>query len=496
MASDLNSKYPLIELNSIKIVDRPEDSSNLSEQIFFNPRSLASFTSEKMQALAYSIRTDGLQQPPIVRASQVDGKIENVELIAGERRIRSCLSLVANDEACYSDDLSRPKIFKEDDVVLYKGRFGEVVKQQDGIVVVNFEEDEFGEEEQIECDYLSCFPTIGAKQLYEKIPCKVIVDCEDERALRLAFMENDQSEPLTISEEISLVERLENSGYKQAEIAALLGANISWVSQTSNFHSKLPQKAYDKLLQGEITRHVAVSLMSYAEDKRESIFEAALEAEKIETQNKINKNRIDLAKAQDELEIQAELESEAESAGDEAGLQRARRRSASASKKVANAAAKSRRTTSEAGQVRQGHLKAASAKTGIRSKKPKMLDRADIEDIFIASIAEYIEGDTEDPETGEIVPADMAGIVRRTALAILESVRDPLSPIRDHMFDTGQWSMGEDDDDEDDDEDDEYYENEDDCEDNYEEEFDNSLEDSYEDEQEITAEYAEDFEED
>jgi ParB-like chromosome segregation protein Spo0J len=489
MASEFNAKYPLIQLDSIKIVDRPEESS---KQIFFNPRSLASFTAEKMKALAYSIRTDGLQQPPIVRATQTNDNIENVELIAGERRIRSCLSLFANDEACYSDELDRPKLFKKDDIVLYKGRFGEVVKQQDGIVVVNFEEDEFGEEEQIECDYLSCFPTIGAKKLYEKIPCKVIYDCEDERALRLAFMENDQSEPLTIAEEISLVERLENSGYKQADISALLGANISWVSQTSNFQAKLPQKAYEKLLQGEITRHVAVSLMSYAEDKRESIFEAAIEAEKIETQNKINKNRIDLAKAQDELEIQAELESEAESAGDEAVLQRARRRSASASKKVANANAKSKRTVSESGHVRQGHLKAASAKTGIRSKKPKMLDRADIEDIFIASIADYIEGDAEDPETGEIVPADMAGIVRRTALAILESVRDPLSPIRDHMFDTGQWSMADEDDDEED------YEDEDEDEEDYEgeEEYDNSLEDSYDDEQEFAAEYAEDFEED
>jgi hypothetical protein len=57
-----------VPIEAIDIVERPQVGKEFAK-IIYNPRSISSFTPERMNELQYSIRLDGLQQPPIVRAS-------------------------------------------------------------------------------------------------------------------------------------------------------------------------------------------------------------------------------------------------------------------------------------------------------------------------------------------------------------------------------------------------------------------------------------------
>ena len=435
-----NGKYPLVPLDSITIVERPKDGES---KLFYNPRGLSSFTPEKMEQLQYSIRADGLQQPPIVRAVSNGKKITDIELIAGERRIRSCKSIYQDDLPCFDEDASKPDHFETGDIVIHRGRFGTVHKQQDEAVIIDFDDDHLGSSERKKCDYEDVSPTVSGRELYENVPCKVVHDCSDQRALRLAFTENDQSEPLTIAEEIALVQRLEQMGHKQDEIAEMLGSNVTWVSQTSNFEQQLPEKAFQKLIDGEMARHVAVHLLSFAPDDRESLFEASIAAEAEETAIKIKEYREEKERLEDEEELFLADAKKAKKLGDEKLAKRAIRKANSVASKAEKAAERLRRAKSEKGTIKQGHVKKGAVASGLQPKKAKSLDKSDIETTFVEGIVQYLEGDGVCDKTGEAVPADYAAIVHRTALAIIAGVRDPLHPIREYMIEVGHWENAE-----------------------------------------------------
>lgn len=431
-------KYPLVPLDSISIVERPNGGE---DKLFYNPRGLSSFTPERMEQLQYSIRTDGLQQPPIVRAISSGSKVVDIELIAGERRIRSCKAIYENDLPCFDEEAEKPDHFKTGDVVLCRGRFGTVHKQQDEAVIIDFEDDFMGSGGRKQCDYADVLPTVSGHELYENIPCRVIHNCTDQRALRLAFTENDQSEPLTISEEISLVRRLEQMGLKQEDIAEMLGSNVTWVSQTSNFEEQLPKQAFEKLLNGEMARHVAVHLLSYSREDRESLFEASVAVEKEETAKKIKEFKEEKERLEDEEELFLADAKKAEKMGDDKLAKRARRKANALAVKAEKASERLSRAKSDKGTIKQGHVKKGAVAGGLQPKKAKSLDKSDIEATFIDGITEFLDGSGMCEQTGETVPEDYAAIVRRTALAIISGVRDPIHPIREYMCEMGHWEI-------------------------------------------------------
>lgn len=438
-----NNKYPLVDLSCIKIVDRPQE-NNDTTQIFYNPRSLGSLTDESLAELIYSLRTDGLQQPPIVRSVMSGNEIDYVELIAGERRIRSIKSIVKNDLSCFCEDEPQRDSYESGETILFKGRFGSVVSQNDDIVLVEFTDDCIGVAEEIECSIDDIFPTVSGRDLYSKIPCKIMHDCSDQRALRVAFAENDNSKPLTIAEEVALVQRLSNSGMKVAEIASILGSNITWVSQTNSFSSELPEEAYKKLIAGEMTRHVAVTLLSYAPENREELYKASVIAEEEDTKARLSALKLERERHEDEAEMMLADAADAEASGDVRAAKKYRKKAASSSAKADKALDRESGIKKTAGKIRQGHIRLAKNATGLNPKKAKSLDKNDIEHTFIDGITPYLEGESVDDVSGEVVPAELAAIVRRTALAIVNGITDPLSPIREYMYDTEQWIRDDD----------------------------------------------------
>lgn len=441
-----SGKYSLVLLDDITIVERPAIGEE-SSKLFYNPRDLESFTPEEMAKLEYSIRVDGLRQPPEVRAISEHGNVVRVELMSGERRVRSCTKIRDEDLPCFDAEAPKPKRFSKDAVVVYKGRFGTVVSHSGASVSVTFNDD-IGRETK-ECDYSEVYPTVSGAKHYNDVWCLVHFDCSDERAIRLAFTENDNSLPLNVKEEINLVERLvrtvkpDGSLLSQDEIAEILGSNITWVSQTLSFRNSLPKEVFDKLVKGEIVRNVAVCFLSYPQEDRSTLFKSAAVEEQKETAEKIKTNRIAKETSEDEEELHLATAKKAEQAGNTKLAEKARRKAGTAKNRAEKAAERLNRATSESGHIKQGHIKRGAAAANLSPRKAKSLDKDEIDAIFIRGMQKYVIGGEIDPETGNEIPTDLAEIVKHTALAIVNGSHDPIAPIRNYMRESGQWEQSE-----------------------------------------------------
>lgn len=387
-----NGRYPLVPLSSIQIAERPEVGQE-SSKLFFNPRNLDSFTPERMKALMSSIQADGLQQPPIVRVYTYDGKksgeIKSVELVAGERRLRSLLQLYKANPECYDD------------------QSGEMVP---------------------------------AKQLYEFVPCKVFYNIEDEHALRLAFLENNEHQSLSTKEEIELVERLRARGLVQEQIVKILNTNITWVSQTSNFRTELPSEAFEKLLAGKLARNVACQLLSFKPEDREAAYSTAVKVEEEERTAELEGLQSQQEIAEDDEDLAAHAKRKAVSHGNLKEAKSQEKRQVTASKKLA--AVKSQKTAIEAkaGVIRQGHIEKGAYKAKVAPKKGSILSPAMLHECYIETTRDWLEEGRRDSVTNEFIPPEGVEVLRATAKAILSGETDPEKVIRYVMFKRGEWA--------------------------------------------------------
>ncbi len=431
-----DGKYPLVPLDSITIVERPEDGDE-SSQIFFNPRGVNSFDAERMENLRHSIRTEGLQSPPMIRAIEDGSIVTRTELIAGERRIRVLNHIVQNDLPCMDDESTKPAKFKVGVVVVFRGRFGTVNGQTGSMVNIQFN-DEQGQQ-ALDCEFEDVYPTRPGSEVFKFIPCRVHYQCSDKRALKLAFEENEQHEPLPIADEIALVRRLIKAGFSQEEIAQTIGKNVTWVSQTANFELQLPAEAYSDLINGRMARNVAVNLMSYAEADRLRLYKAAQAAAKADSAVKISEADQERIVAEDLQDLHAAEARTAERNGDKATAEREKKKAATAAGKVKKATQRLSRARTESGQIKQGHIQKAATENSVVPRKCKTLQREEILELYVKPLLAFSTGDGVDPVTGEKVPLALAGVARRVAQCIVEGERDPLKPIRDFQISNGLW---------------------------------------------------------
>jgi ParB-like chromosome segregation protein Spo0J len=384
-------QYPLIELSQIRIVERPAE-GDADEPLFYNPRSMDSFTVDEMAELKDSLRQDGLQQPPIVRIFTQDGKrdgeVLKIELVAGERRLRSLQSLVEEDTPCQTDDGEKP-----------------------------------------------------ASQVFAFIPCKVYYNIDDARALRIAFIENGQHKSLTTKEEIALVERLTKRGLKQDEISVVLGTNVTWVSQTSNFREELPPDAFARLLEGKLSRHVAVKMLSYKKEDRQPLFTEMVRVEQEERAAAKAKLQAEKEQAEDDEELAARGEQQAITQKDGGEAKRQQRKQSQARRRQGEIVEKEKKLDSEAETLRQGTLQKAGQRAGIQPKKAQILTKSMIEQFYVDLVAKWIENGKIDSITKQEMPEDKLRIIRATAQAILTGQHDPGRLMRQIMVEAGLWTL-------------------------------------------------------
>jgi len=436
--------YTKLPLKSIEIVERPEEGQE-HKVVFFNPRDLASFSTDSMVELRQSIRTDELLKPIAVRELKI-GKKTIHQLLAGERRYRTLTQILEGNLPCYSSQAVRPEKWRAKSVVISLGTFAHVVKQTGDEVEIELWDDDdkpTGEFRTVPADALD--PTLPAKRVHAKVPCKVIQNCSDERAMRIAMTENEHQQPLTTAEEITVVERLMRGEVKQEQVSYMMSKNITWVSQTASFRNQLPKEAFDKLTDGTMMRHVAVNLLSYKAEDREKLFDATVVAEEKETAAKILEHQLNVDAAEDEVEMLEDDALQAEAAGDDKTAKQSRKKAASAGKKAAAAGVKRDKAEAESGRVQQGHVQQAAATEGILPKKAKVLPRADIQKCFVDNVELLLEedGSVIDPVCEKRVNAELLHLVKATAHAILTGKRDALDVIRSVKVDAGTWALPE-----------------------------------------------------
>jgi hypothetical protein len=441
--------YPRLPLKSIEIVERPQEGKE-DDVLFFNPRDPANFTPESMAELRFSVRTDELLEPLVVRA-QVSGCMYSaIQLLAGERRFRTLLQIVKDNVACFSSLAPVPAKWRAKMVVLHLDNFAQVVKQTgDEVEIALWDEHDkpTGETRTVPAEELS--PTLPASKVYATVPCKVIQNCTDGRAMRIAMSENEHSQPLTTAEEIAVVERLLRKKLKQEQIAYMLATNITWVSQTASFRHQLPEEAFEKLVDGTMVRHVAVNFLSYRPGDRQKLFDATVKAEEKDTAEKVRQHQLEMDAAEDEADMLSADAKKAAEAGDDKAAKKAARQAAAAGKKAEVSAGKKAKAESQAGKIKQGHVQKGAVEAGVAPKKAKMLPRGDIETCFVTNVDSLLEGGTSviDAICEKRVMPELLNVVKATALAILNGKRDAVEVIRTVKVAAGTWSLPETDDD-------------------------------------------------
>lgn len=381
-------RYPLIPLKAITLPERPEEGQEHT-RLFYNPRFIESFDSASMEELRNSIIELGLIHPPSVRIHMNGNEVAKIELIAGERRYRSIMYLVENEIEVFDKDL------------------GEMV---------------------------------NAAVLYAEIPCCVHYDLSDEKALRYACDENGQTRTLTVAEEIALVERLIAMGYSTEKIIELTGQHPSWVSHTSNFRSKLPPQAFEMLLEGKLSRNVAVRIIGFPEESRSTLLQATIEAEREATEHKLEEVNDELSQAED-LEQLAEWEEEkALQEGDEKTAKKAEKVKRNAHKRKEKAQSKKTKIEANAGVISQGDLEEGARIAHVSPKTPKQLSKQDIDTYLIEPINSWIEaGEYVDDMYEQEVGQDVLRTIKAVAEAIVSGERDPVILIRKVMIATDEW---------------------------------------------------------
>lgn len=382
-----DSQYPLVPLLNIHVVERPEEGQE-ANQLFFNPRDLDSMDSEQMSSLRNSIAESGLHTPLIVRAITDEDKIVHIDLVAGERRFRSLLKLYEENGLVYDWRTKSKK---------------------------------------------------PAQQVWSHVPCEVWYDISDEEALSLAWIENFERQNLSIQEEINLVERLIRRGLRQEEIAERLKTNVTWVSQTHAFRKELPAEAFARLLDGRLSRHVAVQLLSYHKGDRERLFWEAVRIEQQESAVATKKTRRALEDAEDEEEtIKANVKS---GGGKPAKALQLKKKLATAARRVGDAKAKQDKVMADAGTIRQGHLQRAAVATAVAPCTAKVLTKSMIQQFLIDTPSKWDEIKKVDPIVKKPYPADKLKTIIRTAEAVLSGNIDTGAIVRKVMVESGEWTM-------------------------------------------------------
>jgi len=364
---------------------------------FSNPRGRekgGGFDKGPMEELAESITKYGLQQPVLARLFG-----DTPQLIAGERRLQTILRLVQQKTLVYNKHTQEMET---------------------------------------------------ADKVYATIPVSLMDDCSDDTALSLAVDENEQSQPLTPKDQVRLVEDLIEVGLSPNEICERLNKNPAWVNHTIHFKDSLPEACFEALMAGEITRHVATSLLKYKEDERQEIWDDARAALTGRQQEKRAELDANVEAAEGNVEV-AEAKQEL---ADDLGIDEEDAIQASAEAEEEFEAATDAAAEYEESSMTGGDIAAAGTSTGKKPKTPAAFPKKQIELKYIdplraaLGIEPGLETDEnfkyKDSVTGKIFPRHILQCSLDTSEGIMNQDADVFEVLRELMYELGKWDRPED----------------------------------------------------
>jgi hypothetical protein len=172
---------------------------------------------ETMDELREAIRTEGLQHPLTLCGESNLGN-KRLTLLNGERR-KLCIDKLISDKAECFDPAS--KTWKP------------------------------------------------AAELYEFIPCNILIDIDEKEKYKVAFSSNERAIEIGEGATVTLIRSWRQAGWQDSDIQKATTKSITWLRDTESLLN-LDDHTFDALVMGEINRTVALELAKIA-DKKERI---------------------------------------------------------------------------------------------------------------------------------------------------------------------------------------------------------------------------------
>lgn len=361
----------------------------------YNPRRQKGFDPESMRELADSIAKDGLLKNLVVRQIQDkdDPSITVFEMVAGERRTRALNSLIAEDREVWN-------------------------------------------------------PKTGgmspASEVYATVPCLVQGKCDDKRAIRLAWIENDRHVPLCDADVIDLCQTLESQGLERKEIKGLLDKSEAWLSHTFNFARKLTPQNYERLRAGEINRSVAVKLMEYEAEVQSPVIEAATAIATERYDALKAKSQHDAERAQENLaEVFREHQEAISKKSDAKVVDKAAKKVTAAEKTVQKTVARKNQVEAAGPVISQSDVAEGAYRAGVDPAGNRNLNSAQIREHFVEPCSVLLaiadDGDPLDTGTGNLFPRHLVEYTKIIANGIATGKRDFAGMLRQFCQSSGIW---------------------------------------------------------
>jgi len=402
-----SKQYVLVDPLSIEITEPPDFTQVPTIYRFFNPRLKkfnSGFCKKDMDALYDSIVERGLKMPLICRLITIMEPTDDpnvilrprsfIQLVAGERRLRTILKLI-----------------------------------KDNVMVFSIEHKK----------------KMPAKEVYTRVNVQLEDDCNEVEALALAWDENINAASLTAADEIITVEYLVACGKSPKEIEVILQKNAAWVNHSINFRTKLPEEAFSCLLNGEITRFVADRLLEYPEDKRTEVWNHTKALHSIKIEEKKEKLKAKVAEVRDTLllaEINIRTQKKANRDAEESQI------AAEKAKKELVEVQEELKEIETNPPVMTGSIVAAGAeKAKTKPITPKALTKKKIEQYYHEPLWAAIDSFEEDPKIDEVAkiayPKELLELGLAFAEAIANQETNPFKVIRDYLVEIDKWHLPE-----------------------------------------------------
>lgn len=206
-----------------------------------NPRTQFSlgFTPERMAELKQGIIQDGLNNPLLV-FKNTDG---HYELIGGERRLRSILQLIEEDNLSIKE----------------------------------------GGDSRVLCRNPKTGKSEPVSEVYKAVECRVTTceNAKEERRKRIT--DNTLHEPLSEFELLLQVEEMEKEGFTRAEQATTMRKSEAWISQSHSLLKSHPH-LLDAIQKDKIKRTTAIKLLTYKPEEVPEILNQAIKINMMETE--------------------------------------------------------------------------------------------------------------------------------------------------------------------------------------------------------------------
>jgi ParB-like chromosome segregation protein Spo0J len=362
---------------------------------FQNPRHILSsgkpkgFSKEEMNELREAIRTEGLENPLLLRLIEIDGK-KILQLVSGERRYRSLLKLVESKAECFDPATGK---------------------------------------------------TAKADKLFEYVDVRINTHMDDKAAFKHAFSGNDKAIGIGEGATIALIREYRTAGWTDGDIMEATGKSITWLKD-SDVLIGLDEHTFTALTNDQINRSAALDLAKIEDvAERLEVLDAARNFASKRLSAMKKKLESEVAAAESKAEVAEGEAVEAEMTGDDEAAEAAQKKAEKLQKKakakkreVEEVNEQPRVTGKDLQKAKAGRKKPGANPGGTNDDGTAALTKAKIQKFWYEPCVSLIkhDGQTDDGEPVEIDLED-AHLVKYLCEQMEKGERDIVKILKHHQ---------------------------------------------------------------